>query len=223
MCVLLLLLADITVADSSANLFLREAKMAARFGDSFDPRQLNPQHLGFRIDVYHSDNEWDLFAGEDNAACCEEPDYVKPPRWEKGVLRLQQAEGRAFYGCPRNQERQNREIVIIDKGDHYDVTLCGRHHRMARSMSWYERYDQWSRATANQIMGGDFGCKTAAVECDQKRLAALCPLPFDYRMLLEPGHPAQMVPPSPSDVFEVLVADDDAPSVFCIQTSNFGR
>jgi hypothetical protein len=217
---ILLLIADVAIGDGG--LLLRETKMAARLGDDFDPLKLDPHHLGQRLDLSPSSqpDEWYLQLGEDDESCCEEPDYVKPPRWKNGVLRLEQAQGRAFYVCPRNREKKNREVLIVQEGDEFDVTVCGRHWRMARSPSWWERYRRWSRATANRMMGGDYGCEMVAVGCDMKRLAPACRLPFDRTLVLEPRRRPAILPPTVLGSQLDPIFDGEMARVMCVTTSS---
>ena len=223
--------ADATVASQEQGLLFREVSAAARLGDRFDPREVDPHHLGQYVEVYLSYGTWEAFLGEDDEDCCQEPDYVKPPVWKNGVLRLQQAEGRGFYACakgdhPAPPTRQNREVLIVTRQDGgFDVTLCGRRLTMVRGQSYDRRYQEWSRATAENIIGDaawarGLDCRTVAVECDQKRLAAACPLPFKRTLLLERGRAPMVLPPrsdwAEASQLEAVMAESDPPSVWCV-------
>jgi hypothetical protein len=220
--------ADSSVKPPAQAILLREVEAAKKFGDDFDPRKLDQHHLGLYVEVDRSfDEEWSAFLGEDDENCCEEPDSVKPPIWNHEVLRLQQIEGRALYACDKGGRRApptkaNREVLIVDRKDGtLDVTLCGRKIKMVRSESYGARYDRWSKATAEKIAGElARNCKTVAVECDQDRLAAACPLPLNRTLLLERGHPPQILPPrkdwGEASQLEWVAAEIDPPPVWCV-------
>jgi hypothetical protein len=228
---ILFFLVSLAYADNSAPpaaqaILLRELEAAKKFGDDFDPRKLDAHRLGIYIDVYRSDDEWHAFLGEDDESCCEEPDYVKPPIGNHGVLRLQQAQGRSFYVCsgdrPAPPTKANREVLIVDRKDGtLDVTMCGRRIKMVRGESYGARYQRWSKATAEKI-GGELArdCKTVAVDCDQNRLAAACPLPLKRTLLLEHGHRPEILPPrkdwAGASQLEWVAAEVNPPPVWCV-------